>query len=245
MKWMMGWMHDTLDYFKLDPLNRQYVQDKFTFSMMYFYDENFMLPLSHDEVVHGKSPMLYKMPGDEWQKFANLRCMYAYMYTHPGGKLLFMGNEFGATSEWNYKSELQWDLLQFEPHRKMRDYVRDLNILLRDEPALYERQFKQDGFEWVDLNNRQESVIVYRRKGKDPDEELLVILNLTPVVRHNWKIYAAGKSKWKEIFNSDNKKYHGTGDVYNPSLEPLLVDKKGKWYEINLHLPPLGVIILK
>ena len=245
MKWMMGWMHDTLDYFKLDPLNRQYAQDKFTFSMMYFYDENFMLPLSHDEVVHGKSPMLYKMPGDEWQKFANLRCMYAYMFTHPGGKLLFMGDEFGSTSEWNYKSELQWDLLQYEPHRKLKDYVRDLNILLQEEPALYERQFKQDGFEWVDLNHRQESVLVYRRKGKEPDEELLVILNLTPVVRHNWKLYAAGKSKWKEIFNSDSKKYYGTGDVYNPSIEPLLVDKKGKWYEINLHLPPLGVIILK
>ncbi|HUQ65794.1 MAG TPA: 1,4-alpha-glucan branching protein GlgB [Flavitalea sp.] len=245
MKWMMGWMHDTLDFFKLDPLNRQYVQDKFTFSMMYFYDENFMLPLSHDEVVHGKSPMLYKMPGDEWQKFANLRCLYAYMFTHPGGKLLFMGDEFGSTTEWNYKSELQWDLLNFEPHRKLKDYMRDLNILLREEPALYERQFKQEGFEWVALNHRQESVIVYRRKGKDPDEELLVILNLTPVVRHNWKVYAAGKSKWKEIFNSDSKKYYGTGDVYNPSIEPLLVDKKGKWYEINLHLPPLGAIVLK
>ena len=245
MKWMMGWMHDTLDFFKTDPISRQYSQDKFTFSMMYFYDENFMLPLSHDEVVHGKSPMLYKMPGDEWQKFANLRCMYAYMYTHPGGKLLFMGNEFGATNEWNYKSELQWDLLQYEPHRKLKDFVRDLNILLREEPALHERQFKQDGFEWIDLNHRQESVAVYRRKGKDPDDDLLIILNLTPVVRHNWKVYAAGKSKWKEIFNSDSKKYYGTGDVYNPSIEPLLVDKKGKWYEINLHLPPLGVIILK
>ncbi|MBL7698326.1 MAG: 1,4-alpha-glucan branching protein GlgB [Chitinophagaceae bacterium] len=245
MKWMMGWMHDTLNFFKLDPLHRQYHQDKFTFSMMYFYDENFMLPLSHDEIVHGKSPMIYKMPGDEWQKFANLRCMYAYMFTHPGGKLLFMGNEFGATNEWNYKSELQWDLLQFEPHRKLKDYVRDLNILLRDEPALYERQFKQDGFEWIDLNHRQESVVVYRRKGKDPDEELLVILNLTPVIRKNWKVYAAGKSKWQEIFNSDDKKYFGTGDVYNPAIECKMVDKKGKWYEINLHLPPLGAIILK
>lgn len=245
MKWMMGWMHDTLNFFKLDPLLRQHHQDKFTFSMMYFYDENFMLPLSHDEIVHGKSPMLYKMPGDEWQKFANLRCMYAYMFTHPGGKLLFMGNEFGATSEWNYKSELQWDLLKYEPHRKLKDYVRDLNILLRGEPALYERQFKQDGFEWIDLNHRQESVVVFRRKGKEPDEELLIILNLTPVARHNWKIFTAGKAKWKEIFNSDDKKYFGTGDVYNPSIESKMVDKKGKWYEINLHLPPLGAIILK
>jgi 1,4-alpha-glucan branching enzyme len=245
MKWMMGWMHDTLDYFKLDPIERQNAQDKFTFSMMYFYDENFMLPLSHDEVVHGKSPMLYKMPGDEWQKFANLRCLYAYMFTHPGAKLLFMGNDFGSTNEWNYKSELQWDLLQYEPHKKLKDFVRDLNILLRDEPALYERQFKQDGFEWVDLNHREECVIVFKRKGKDPDEELLVILNLTPVVRYNWKVYAAGKSKWKEIFNSDSKKYYGTGDVFNPSIETLLVDKKQKWYEINVHLPPLSAVILK
>lgn len=245
MKWMMGWMHDTLDYFKADPYSRQFMQDKFSFSMMYYYDENFMLPLSHDEIVHGKSPMLYKMPGDDWQKFANLRLMYAYMFTHPGGKLLFMGNEFGATSEWNYKTELQWDLLQYESHRKLKDYVRDLNRLLRSEPALYERQFKQDGFEWVDLNHRQESVIVYKRKGKDPDEELLVILNMTPVVRHDWKVYTSGKSKWREIFNSDSKDYWGTGDVYNPSIEPVLVDKKGKWYEINLHLPPLGAIVLK
>jgi 1,4-alpha-glucan branching enzyme len=245
MKWMMGWMHDTLDYFKADPYMRQFMQDKFTFSMMYYYDENFMLPLSHDEVVHGKSPMLYKMPGDEWQKFANLRLMYAYMFTHPGGKLLFMGNEFGATSEWNYKSELQWDLLQFDPHRKLKDYMRDLNILLRDQPALYERQFKEDGFEWVDLNHRQESVIVFKRKGKDPDDDLLIVLNMTSIVRMDWKVYTAGKSKWKEIFNSDSKKYWGTGDVYNPSIEPVLVDKKGKWYEINLHLPPLGAVILK
>ncbi|RYG34476.1 MAG: 1,4-alpha-glucan branching protein GlgB, partial [Chitinophagaceae bacterium] len=172
-------------------------------------------------------------------------CMYAYMFTHPGGKLLFMGNEFGSTSEWNYKSELQWDLLDFEPHSKLKDYMRDLNILLRSEPALYERQFKQDGFEWVDLNHRQESVVVYRRKGKDPDEELLVILNFTPVARLDWKVYAQGKSKWKEIFNSDAKKYYGTGDVYNPSVETKMVDKKGKWYEINVHLPPLGAVILK
>lgn len=245
MKWMMGWMHDTLNYFKTDPLLRPGRQDNFTFSMMYYYDENFMLPLSHDEVVHGKSPMIYKMPGDEWQKYANLRALYGYMFTHPGGKLLFMGNEFGATSEWNYKSELQWDLLQYEPHAKLKEYVRDLNKLLRNEPALYERQFKEEGFEWVDLNHRQESVIVYRRKGKDPSEELLVILNLTPVVRNNWKIHVAGKKAWEEIFNSDEKKYWGTGDTLNPTIESTLVDKKDKWYVINVHLPPLGMIVLK
>ena len=157
MKWMMGWMHDTLDYFKARSADAQgSLQDKFTFSMMYFYDENFMLPLSHDEVVHGKSPMLYKMPGDEWQKFANLRLMYSYMFTHPGGKLLFMGNEFGATNEWNHKSELQWYLLQYELHWKMKDYVRDFNLLLRSEPALYENQFNisdLNGSTWTIARN--------------------------------------------------------------------------------------------
>lgn len=245
MKWMMGWMHDTLDYFKMDPIHRHHYQDKFSFSMMYYYDENFMLPLSHDEVVHGKSPMLYKMPGDEWQKFANLRTLYTYMFTHPGGKLLFMGNEFGATSEWNYKTELQWDLLQFEPHRALKDCVRDLNHLLRAQPALYENQFNIHGFEWVDLNHREECVIVYRRKGKKPDNDLLIVLNLTPVVRRDWKIYANGKAAWKEIFNSDDKKYYGTGDVFNPAIVTTCVDKKEDQYEINLHLPPLGAIVLK
>ncbi|MEI9807694.1 MAG: hypothetical protein WDO16_07355 [Bacteroidota bacterium] len=163
MKWMMGWMHDTLDYFELDTAARKFNQDKFCFSLMYYYDENFMLPLSHDEIVHGKSPMLFKMPGDEWQKAANLRLLYTYMWTHPGAKLLFMGNEFGQTTEWNYRSELDWQLLQFEPHRKMKDCVTDLNQLLRNEPALYENQFNIHGFEWIDLNHREESVIVFRR----------------------------------------------------------------------------------
>lgn len=245
MKWMMGWMHDTLDYFKLDPIERQYHQNKFTFSMMYYYDENFMLPLSHDEVVHGKSPMLYKMPGDDWQKFANLRALYGYMFTHPGGKLLFMGNEFGANTEWNYKSELPWHLLQHKSHSGLKDCVRDLNLLLRNEPALYENQFNTNGFEWIDLSHRPECVIVYRRKGKDPVNDLLVILNLTPVVRRDWKLYAAGKESWKEVFNTDLAEYGGTGDVYNPEILTSLVDKKENRYEINVHLPPLGCIVLK
>ncbi|MFN6227223.1 MAG: 1,4-alpha-glucan branching protein GlgB, partial [Bacteroidota bacterium] len=154
MKWMMGWMHDTLKYFKQDSVYRKFQQDQFTFSMMYFYDENFMLPLSHDEVVHGKSPRIYKMPGDEWQKFANLRLLYTYMFTHPGGKLLFMGNEFGATTEWNYKTELPWGLLQYAPHEGMKNCVRDLCFLLRNEPALYQKQFDVEGFEWTDLSHR-------------------------------------------------------------------------------------------
>jgi 1,4-alpha-glucan branching enzyme len=245
MKWMMGWMHDTLDYFKMDPLYRQFHQDKFSFSMMYFYDENFMLPLSHDEVVHGKSPMLYKMPGDEWQKFANLRVLYTYMYTHPGGKLLFMGNEFGATSEWNYKSELQWELLEFMSHGGMKHCVQKLNELYRSEPALYERQFEPGGFEWTDLNHRNESVVVYTRKGKKEKDNVLVILNLTPQVRHDWEVHVHGKDKWKEIFNSDSKEFWGTGDVFNPSIQSEIVDKKEKWYKLKVHLPALGAIVLR
>ena len=245
MKWMMGWMHDTLDYFKLDPVFRQHHQNKFTFSMMYFYDENFMLPLSHDEVVHGKSPMLYKMPGDEWQQFANLRLLYTYMFTHPGGKLLFMGNEFGQTTEWNYKSELDWDLLQFEPHKKMQECVKGLNHLYRSQPALYERQFEIGGFEWVDLNHRAEGVLVFRRNGRKKEEDLLIILNTTPVVRMDWKIKVYDKAVWNEIFNSDSTNFYGTGNVYNPSPVVTLIDKNTSLYEINCHLPALAAVVFR
>jgi 1,4-alpha-glucan branching enzyme len=245
MKWMMGWMHDTLDYFKMDPLFRKDHQDKFTFSMMYFKDENFMLPLSHDEVVHGKSPMIYKMPGDDWQKFANLRLLYSYMYTHPGAKLLFMGNEFGQTAEWNYTTELSWDLLQYDSHKKLQHCVADLNHFYSGQPALYEKQFDVNGFEWIDLNHRSETVIVYRRKGEKLKNDLLIILNMTPVVRRDWKVYAYGKTEWSEVFNSDSKKYWGTGDVFNPSPTVTMVDKKNKLFEINVHLPALGAVILK
>ncbi|MCA6440758.1 MAG: 1,4-alpha-glucan branching protein GlgB [Sediminibacterium sp.] len=245
MKWMMGWMHDTLDYFKMDPIYRQFYQDKFSFSMMYYYDENFMLPLSHDEIVHGKSPMLYKMPGDEWQKFANLRLLYTYMFTHPGAKLLFMGDEFGATQEWNYKSELQWDLLNFVSHGGMKYCVQQLNHLYRNQPALYEKQFEPGGFEWVDLNHRSDSVIAYKRKGKKDADDVLVILNMTPVVRENWEVHVHGKAKWEEIFNSDAAAYWGTGDVFNPEIRVTATDKKAKWYKLQVHLPALGAIVLK
>ncbi len=245
MKWMMGWMHDTLDYFAIDPMFRPFHQDKFSFSMMYYYDENFMLPFSHDEVVHGKSPMLYKMPGDEWQKFANLRLLYTYMWTHPGAKLLFMGNEFGQTSEWNYKSELQWDLLQFDCHRLLKDCVRDLNALLRTEPALYQEQFSIGGFEWTDLGHRAESVVAYTRKGKKRSDDLLVILNLTPVVRNDWEIRVSGKPYTREIFNSDRAIYWGAGDVFNPEIRCEPVDKDQKTYQVIVNLPPLAGIVLK
>ena len=245
MKWMMGWMHDTLDYFKADPLMRSGLQDKFSFSMMYYYDENFMLPLSHDEVVHGKSPMIYKMPGDEWQKFANLRLLYTYMYMHPGAKLLFMGNEFASTTEWNYKSELPWHLLAHPSHGGMKYCVQKLNELYTSQPALYELQFEPTGFEWIDLQHRSESVMAFKRKGKNPAGDIVVIINATPVVRNDWKISVQGKEEWHEIFNSDHPDFWGTGVVYNPAIPCVCVDAQNKWYELTLQLPALSAVVLQ
>ncbi len=245
MKWMMGWMHDTLNYFKADPLMRSGLQDKFSFSMMYYYDENFMLPLSHDEVVHGKSPMIYKMPGDEWQKFANLRLLYAYMFMHPGAKLLFMGNEFAATTEWNYKTELPWHLLQHPSHGGIKYCVQKLNELYTSEPALYELQFDPSGFEWIDLQHRSESVMAFKRRGKNPADDVVVLINATPVVRHDWKIRVQGKQEWQEIFNSDHQDFWGTGVVYNPSIPCVCVDASKKYYELTLQLPALSAVVIK
>lgn len=244
MKWMMGWMHDTLDYFKLDPLFRSLHQDKFSFSMMYFYDESFMLPLSHDEVVHGKSPLIYKMPGDDWQKFANLRLLFTYMFMHPGAKLLFMGNEFAATKEWNYTTELQWDLLQIESHAGMRKTVQVLNEVYKKNPALFELQFDPKGFEWVEINKREEAVIAFKRKGLKPENDVLVIMNMTPVPRHQFPIHVQGKKVWSEIFNSDAKKFWGVGDLTNTSIQVIPQDEKGDWNQLLLNLPALSAIVL-
>ncbi len=244
MKWMMGWMHDTLDYFKVDPLFRAKNQDKITFSMAYYNDENFMLPLSHDEVVHGKSPMLYKMPGDEWQKFANLRALYTYMWTHPGAKLIFMGDEFGQTTEWNYKGEIGWYLLEFEPHKKMKECIKALNALLRSEESLYINQFNQYGFEWVNLNHRDDCVLVYRRIGKEAGDDVLIILNLNPVPKESWEIHV-GREYTQEIFSSDDEKFWGTGKYKNESIECETIDAEAKRYQIKVKLPPLSGIVLK
>ena len=245
MKWMMGWMHDTLDYFKLDPIMRSGAQDKFSFSMMYYHDEHFMLPLSHDEVVHGKSPMLYKMPGDAWQKFANLRLLYAYMFLHPGAKLMFMGNEFAATKEWDFQSELQWDLLQYPNHGGMKYCVQELNALYKAHPALYELQYEEGGFEWVELNQRQEGIIAFKRKAKDPDQAILVVFNMTPVPRHQFPIRVKGKTIWKEIFNSDDQAFWGSGNVKNQNIQCISVDGTNQLQEIQLELPPLAAVVLK
>lgn len=243
MKWMMGWMHDTLRFFKQDAYFRQFQQDQLTFSMMYFYDENFALPLSHDEVVHGKSPMIYKMPGDEWQKFANLRLLYTYMFTHPGAKLLFMGNEFAQTEEWKYSTALRWDLLQFDSHKGMKQCVAALNKLLTSEASLHQHQFDPSGFEWVDLNHRQESVVSYRRR--NANDELIIILNFTPVERKSWWLPVEVTSTYTELFNSDHLQFWGTGEYLNPGKLIAKKEKGQSQFSLRLDLPPLGGVVLK
>jgi 1,4-alpha-glucan branching enzyme len=245
MKWMMGWMHDTLDYFKLDPIMRSGAQDKFSFSMMYYYDEHFMLPLSHDEVVHGKSPMIFKMPGDEWQKFANLRLLYAYMFLHPGAKLLFMGNEFAATSEWNFTTELQWELLQFPSHQGMKNCVQQLNHLYKSHPALYELQFDPAGFEWVETNKRSEGVLAFMRKGNEASESVLVVLNMTPVSRTDFPIHVPGKKIWRQIFNTDATEFWGVGDLSNDTLTRISNTENEQWGVLTVQLPALAAIVFK
>ncbi|MDB4752824.1 1,4-alpha-glucan branching protein GlgB, partial [Winogradskyella sp.] len=212
MKWMMGWMHDTLQYFAKEPIYRKHHQNDLTFSMTYAFTENFMLPLSHDEVVYGKRSILGRMPGDEWQRFANLRLLYSYMFTHPGTNLLFQGAEFGQSEEWNFQQSLDWHLLQYAPHNGVQALIKDLNILYKNEPALYEKQFSGEGFEWIDYNDSENSVLVYIRKGNDESNDLVIACNMTPVPRENYKMGVPRKGKLKEIFNSNLKKYFGSGE---------------------------------
>jgi 1,4-alpha-glucan branching enzyme len=245
MKWMMGWMHDTLEYFKKEPIYRTHHQNDITFSMTYTFTENFMLPLSHDEVVHGKRSILGRMPGDEWQRFANLRALYSYMFTHPGTKLLFMGAEIGQSSEWNFKESLDWHLLQYDLHSGIKKLITDLNKLYKKQPALYEKQFNAEGFEWIDHNDAQNSVLSYMRKGNDEKDNLLVICNLTPVVRDNYRIGLPYKCKLKQIFNSDFKKYGGSG----VSNTQQITSEEETWqfrdHSAEVKLPPLGVVVFQ
>jgi 1,4-alpha-glucan branching enzyme len=245
MKWMMGWMHDTINYFQQDPINRKYHHNEFTFSLIYAFTENFMLPFSHDEVVYGKGSMLTKMPGDEWQKYANLRLMYSYMFTHPGAKLLFMGSEFGQTSEWAFDKSLDWWVTQFDCHSGMQQAVKALNRVYRSEPALYEKAFDGSGFEWIDGGNANDSIIVYARKGHDADNDVVVVLNMTPVVRYNFRIGVPAAGEWKEIFNSDAKEYWGSG-VGNPlPLKSEDHNWHGRDNSINITVPPLGAVMFR
>jgi 1,4-alpha-glucan branching enzyme len=244
-KWNMGWMHDILDYASTDPIHRSYHQNLITFSLMYAFSENFVLPFSHDEVVYGKGSMIRKMPGDEWQKFANLRCLYGYMFGHPGKKLLFMGDEFGQWSEWNHDQSLEWHLLQYPAHSTLQRWVRDLNTLYRGEPALYEMDYEQAGFEWVDCTDYQRSIVSFLRRGREPADTLLFVCNFTPVPRHNYRVGAPEGGYWREALNSDAPLYGGSGQGNMGGLSAAPLPIHGRPFSLNMTLPPLGVAIFK
>lgn len=243
MKWMMGWMHDTLKYFEKETVYRKYHQNELTFSMTYAFTENFMLPFSHDEVVYGKKSLIYKMPGDEWQRFANLRLLYGYMFTHPGTKLLFMGAEFGQTGEWNFEQSLDWHLLQYDFHSGIKRLITDLNQLYRLQPALYEKQFTGDGFEWINYSDHQNAILSYIRKGNNPDDNIIVVCNFTQVVRENYRIGIPRKGKLQEIFNSDAKLYGGSGIENSKILKTDSISYDGRDFSAELVLPPLSVTV--
>jgi len=245
MKWDMGWMNDTLDYMQKDPIYRSHHLDRLTFRMIYAYHENFILPLSHDEVVHGKGSLLGRMPGDDWQKFANLRLLFGYMFTQPGKKLLFMGCEFGQWSEWNHEKSLDWHLLEYSPHRGVQLWVKHLNQLYRTERALYENDFSADGFEWIDCNDSENCILVMLRKGNLPEDSLVIILNFTPVPREGYRLGVPHDGNWKEILNSDSKIFFGSGLENKSSCVADSTKWHGQPYSVCLTLPPLSVIILK
>jgi 1,4-alpha-glucan branching enzyme len=245
MKWMMGWMHDTIKYFAEDPINRKYHHNQITFSLIYAFTENFMLPFSHDEVVYGKGSMLRKMPGDEWQQFANLRLCYSYMFTHPGTKLLFMGAEIGQGTEWNFQRSLEWYVLEYPNHKGIQDTVKALNKLYRSEPALYEKAFEGAGFEWIDGGNANDSILIYARKGYESVNDLVIVLNMTPVVRHGFRVGVPEAGSWKEIFNSDDQKYWGSGMLNENAVASDAIYWHGKDNSISINIPPLGASIFK
>jgi len=245
LKWDMGWMHDTLLYFSNDPIHRQYHQGTLTFRMIYGYTENFVLPLSHDEVVHGKGSLIGKMPGDEWQKFANLRLLFAYMFAQPGKKLLFMGDEFGQVREWTHETSLEWHVLQYPVHRGVQLWVEQLNRLYRSEPALHVFDADPGGFEWVDCNDTASSVLSLLRKGKSPKDTILAVFNFTPVPRQPYRVGVPSGGFWREILNSDGQEYGGTGWGNMGGKQAEEVPLHGRPYTLTLTLPPLGALFLK
>ena len=244
MKWMMGWMHDTLEFFKKDPIHRSYDLNSISFSLTYAFTENFMLPFSHDEVVYGKQSLLYRMPGDEWQRFANLRLLYGYMFTHPGGNLLFMGGEFGQSSEWNFQESLDWHLTQYDFHSGIQEVIKDLNKLYKTSPALYEKQFQPEGFQWIEYNDQENSVISYIRKGNDPKDDLIIVCNFTPVPRENYRVGVPKSTTLKLVFNSDDKKYSGSG-MGKKTMKPSKTSWNGQEQSVLMNLPPLGVVVYR
>jgi 1,4-alpha-glucan branching enzyme len=244
LKWNMGWMHDMLLYMSKDPVHRRYHHNNLTFSLLYAFTENFTLPLSHDEVVHGKRSLLSKMPGDYWQQFANLRALYAYMFAHPGKKLLFMGAELGQWIEWNDGKGLDWNLLEYEPHRGLQTCLRDLNRLYASEKALHEQDFSWEGFQWIDFRDVDQSIVSFLRRGKAPEDQIVVVANFTPVPRHGYRVGVPQPGLYREIFNSDSSYYYGSnvGNVAVPADE---IEWQSQPYSMLLTLPPLGVVYFK
>ena len=245
MKWNMGWMHDTLAYLREDPLYRRHHHDRLTFSLVYAFHENFVLPLSHDEVVYGKGSLIGKMPGDSWQQFANLRLLLAYMWAHPGKKLLFMGGEFAQQREWTHEGELEWWVTEQLEHRGVQHLVGELNKALRGEPALHQLDFSSDGFEWVDASDSKHSVIAYLRKPRSDGQTLLVACNFTPVPRTNYLVGVPAAGHWEEVLNSDAQAYGGSSWGNLGGVDAMPVASHGQPFSLALTLPPLAMIILK
>ena len=245
MKWDMGWMHDTLAYFSNDPVHRSYHHNKLTFRMIYAWHENYVLSLSHDEVVHGKGSLLGKMPGDDWQKFANLRLLFGYMYAQPGKKLMFMGAEFGQWAEWAHDRQLDWHLLDSPLHGGLRRWVQDLNHLYRSEAALHEADFASEGFQWIDCNDSLHSSISLIRRARNEPGEIIAVFNFTPVPRHNYRVGAPRGGLWQERLNSDARDYGGSGQGNLGTLEASPVPFHGLPHSLNLTLPPLAAVFLK
>jgi 1,4-alpha-glucan branching enzyme len=245
MKWNMGWMHDALGYFSEDPVFRKYHHHNITFSIWYAFTENFMLPLSHDEVVYGKGALAGKMPGSGLQKMANLRLLFGYLYTHPGKKLLFMGGEIGQWAEWNHEQSIEWHLLEYQSHYGVWKGVRDLNHLYRNEPALYELDFDGAGFEWVDFSDQDQSVISYMRKGQSGHDAVLVVLNLTPMARLDYRVGVPEGGRWRELLNSDAAEYGGSGFGNFGGIDAAPLPIHGRSHSLSITLPPLGILVLK
>ena len=244
-KWNMGWMHDILTYVGKDPIYRRWEHQHLTFSMLYAYNENFVLPFSHDEVVHGKGTLLQKIPGDAWQKAATLRALYAYMYVHPGKKLLFMGSEFGVWREWNHDESLDWSLIEDPRHAGLQRFVEDLNRLYRGQPAMYQRDFDAAGFEWIDCNDHEASVISLIRRAADPADWLVAVLNWTPIARHSYRVGVPEPGYYTELLNSDSERYGGSNVGNEGGLPTDDIPSHGHKHSLNLTLPPLGAVILK
>jgi 1,4-alpha-glucan branching enzyme len=241
----MGWMHDMLRYFSLDPVYRKHEHNHITFGLLYAFTENFVLVLSHDEVVHGKRALLDKMPGDPWQKFANLRALYGYMYGHPGKKMLFMGGEFGQWCEWNHDTSLEWHLLEYDSHRGLRRLVHDLNRLYRSEPALHEVDFEWTGFQWIDFYDWEQSAVAFIRRAKKAEDFVVCACNFTPVPRHGYRIGVPAPGRYRELLNSDAAVYGGgnVGNLGGVDAEPI--PWHGFSHSVCLTLPPLAVVFLK